>query len=122
MRKLLAAGAILALLLTACSRGNGALPTGPSMSESIGSAEAMTCSDAFTALSAITVQSITTLDNAGDKLDATIQHCPSVSEWRAGLQAVLPSLDASKAEEFIARRCQGNPELTTALLCRQVGS
>ena len=135
MRIRLAAAAILAIALAACNRNPGpsAIPSVPSSSvlptpsesivaEPAGSLGIMTCHDSFTSLSPLTLQQVTTLQDAGRDLDATIEHCRSVSEWKTGAQAVLPTIDLSDTETFLRGRCAANPELTATALCQSLGS
>lgn len=134
MRIRLAAVAVLAIALAACSRNPGpsAIPSVPSSSvvptpsetvvaEPAGSLGIMTCHDSFTSVSPLTLDQITTLQDAGRDLDATIEHCGSVAEWKTGAQAVLPTIDLSDTETFLRDRCTANSELTDTALCQSLG-
>jgi len=135
MHKPLAALAIAALLLVACSRNPGpsSVPSIPYSSvtptpsqqvipEPVGSVGVMTCRDSFTSLSPLTLEEITSLANAGRDLDATIQRCDTLQAWKDGAQAVLPTIDLSNARDFVVGRCQANQQLAGTRLCASVGS
>jgi len=131
MRKLLAAGALLALVLAACSSPPGtsatAAPTAslpmvtPSEAAS-SSATAVSCSQAFTDLSATAIANIASLTGAGDQLDNTIRVCNTLNDWKAQAQSVLPNLDLSAAETFIKERCQASSTLSGSQLCTSLGA
>jgi hypothetical protein len=134
MRTLLAAGAVLALLLAACSTNSGATtsptPTEPAMpAASLGtmaSAEAspvgMTCAEAFASLSASDLASISSLSGAQAALDSTIGACSTVSDWTTAAESVLPTVDFSGAEDFLRQRCAANDQLAATQICSAVSS
>ncbi len=140
MRKLLAAGALLSLLLVACNANTGASPTmtplpvaSPSAlidippstmaspSESEGTM-AMSCTDAFQNLSTTDIATVTSLSDAQSVLDSTIQACQTLEEWQTAAQSVIPTLDVSGAQDFIRQRCQESTTLAGSQLCMDVGA
>jgi hypothetical protein len=132
MRTLLAVGALLALLLAACSTNTGST-TSPTPTEAMmaspdamatpaDSGMAMTCSEAFTSISASDLASISSLSSGQALLDGTIQSCSTVDDWKSAAQNVLPALDLSTAEDFLKQRCQANAQLSATQLCTAVGA
>lgn len=134
MRMLLAAGAVLALLLAACSTNSGATtsptPTEPMMpTQSLdvmaspdASVMAMSCSDAFSSISTSDLASMSSLQDAQGLLDATIGACPSVSDWTTAAQSVMPTVDLSAAEDFLRQRCAANNQLAATQICSALES
>lgn len=133
MRKLLAVSGVAMLMLAACTANSGSSSTptpttavsSPSedlMASPVGSPLAMSCSDAFASISASDLTAITSLADAQAKLDATIQACPSLDDWKSAAQTVLPTLDLSQASDFVKQRCQANPQLSSTQLCTTAGS
>jgi len=145
MRKLLAAGALLSLLLVACNANTGASPTmtplpvaSPSAlidippstlaspSESMASPSettmAMSCTEAFQNLSTTDIATVTSLSDAQSILDSTIQACQTLDEWQTAAQSVIPTLDVSGAQDFIRQRCQESTTLAGSQLCMDVGA
>lgn len=134
MHKLLASIGLIGLLLAACTANsagtgttsNAALPT-PSESmvaESMSGAPsasgvAAACTDAFATINA---SAITSLTDAADKLDTTIQACPTKDDWIAAVKTALPNVDVSAAEDFLKTRCTTNTQLSSTPLCMSLGS
>ena len=133
MRKILAAAAFIGLFLAACTSNTGSsVGTLPEMSGApsqevlgatpSGSGVAMSCSDAFSSISASDLASITSLASAQALLDATIQACPTVNDWTNAAKTVMPSVDLSQAADFLKQRCQANTQLQGTQLCMTVAS
>ncbi len=130
MRTLLAVGALLALLLAACSTNSGSsaspTPTEPMMAspsmDSTASPLAMSCDEAFGSMSASDLTSIHSLADAQGLLDTTIAACPTPSDWTTAAQAVLPTVDLSQAQDFLRQRCAANDQLAATQICSALTS
>jgi hypothetical protein len=134
MRQALATIGLIGLLLAACTSGTGTNSVGspevmssssggvlaatPSASAA-GSAVAMSCTDAF---ASVDVSSITSLADVQDKLDTTIQACPTVDDWVNAAKTVLPNVDLSQARDFLKTRCGAAPAISSSALCVSVSS
>jgi hypothetical protein len=129
MHRLLASIGLMGLLLAACTANNaGASATtstgpliGPSESMALvsPSAVAMACTDAFATINA---SAITSLTDAADKLDATIQACPTKDDWVNAIKTALPNVDVTTAEDFLKTRCTTNTQLSATPICTSLGS
>ena len=135
MHRLLAFIGLIGLVLTAaCTSNTGVNTSGstapliapsesmvvPSMSSAPSASEvAQACTDAFATINAA---AITSLTDAADKLDTTIQACPTKDDWVAAVQKALPNVDVSTADNFLKTRCTTNTQLSSTPLCTSLGT
>jgi hypothetical protein len=93
---------------------------GASASADASSMTGMTCEEAFAALDLADLAGVTSLDSASDLLDDTIASCGSVADWQAELASVLPLVDVSGAEAFLAARCDTNDAIGDSAVCDEL--
>ena len=99
----------VSIVLAAC--GTEAVPEAPGD----GPASEVNCEVAFDEIEP--GDTLTRLENNLRALDATIERCPDLATWTEMAQQELPEVDLSGAEDFIAARCEANPDLAETVLC-----
>jgi hypothetical protein len=88
-----------------------------SASTDASSATSMTCQEAFTSIDVTSLEGMTSLDAASDVLDDTIAACGDVTEWQTALTALVPGVDVTGAEAFLAARCDENDLIDDSPIC-----
>jgi hypothetical protein len=91
-----------------------------SASAEASSATGLTCEEAFAALDAASLSTLNGLQSAGDLLDETIGSCDTLAEWQTQLSTLLPTLDTSAAEQFVAERCAESTRIVGAAICAEL--
>jgi hypothetical protein len=88
-----------------------------SASTEASSATGMTCQEAFTSIDVTSLEGMTSLDSASDALDDTIAACGDVTEWQTALTTLVPGVDVTDAETFLAARCDANDLIDDSPIC-----
>jgi hypothetical protein len=88
-----------------------------SASTDASSATGMTCQEAFTSIGVTSLEGMTSLDSASDALDDTIAACGDVTEWQTALTTLVPGVDVTDAETFLAARCDANDLIDDSPIC-----
>jgi hypothetical protein len=92
--------------------------TDASASADASGATSMACQEAFTGIDVTSLAGMTSLDSASDVLDDTIAACGDVTEWQTALAALVPDIDVTDAETFLAARCDANDLIDDSPICQ----